>query len=158
MADLREQLEQLFRGRVCLMGLGNLDSGDDGVGVRLAEALKAEGLSHVISAGARPERYVSQVAEAGFDNLIFLDAAEFGAVPGSVVLLNSEEMAARFPQISTHTLSLGLLAKGAEANGKTKAWLLGVQPESFRAGESLTTAVQATLQLLLELLTEEARA
>jgi Ni,Fe-hydrogenase maturation factor len=69
-----------------------------------------------------------------------------------VVLLNSGEMAARFPQISTHKLSLGLLAKQAEANGKTRAWLLGVQPESLKPGEELTPTVRATLGLLLDLL------
>ena len=58
-------------------------------------------------------------------------------------------MVARFPQISTHKISLGLLAKRAEANGTTKAWLLGVQPESLKPGEELTPAVQATLELLL---------
>ena len=39
MPDLREQLQQLFQGRVCLMGLGNVTYGDDGIGVRLAEEL-----------------------------------------------------------------------------------------------------------------------
>ena len=44
-------------------------------------------------------------------------------------------MAARFPQVSTHKISLGLLARldrGAVA--RRKAWLLGVQPESLRPG------------------------
>ena len=103
-------------------------------------------------AGTAPERLIGRATEEGFDHLIFLDAVEFGAAPGSVVLLNSQGMAARFPQVSTHKLSLGLLAKRVEANGKTKAWLLGVQPESLRPGEELTPSVGATLQLLLELL------
>lgn len=151
MPDLREQLQQCFQGRVCLMGLGNLDYGDDGFGVRLAEELKSESQSCIIIAGSSPERLVSHVASEGFDHLIFLDAVEFDAAPGSVVLLNSGEMAARFPQISTHKLSLGLLARQVEANGKTRVWLLGVQPESLRPGEELTPAVRATLELLLEL-------
>ena len=57
---------------------------------------------------------------------------DFGAAPGSVVFLNSREMAARFPQISTHNISLGMLAKCVEAGGKTRAWLLGAQPESLK--------------------------
>jgi Ni,Fe-hydrogenase maturation factor len=37
MPDLRQQLEACFQGRVCLVGVGNPDLGDDGLGVRLAE-------------------------------------------------------------------------------------------------------------------------
>lgn len=178
MPDLREQLQQLLQGRVCLMGLGNVDYGDDSFGVRLAEELKSEGRdpmavrrpkpegrtegsnsacsafglrSHVIVGGTSPERLIGRVAQQGFDHVIFLDAVEFGGAAGSVVLLNSEEMATRYPQISTHKISLGVLAKWVEANGTTKAWLLGVQPESLKPGGELTPAVQATLELLLEL-------
>ncbi len=165
MPDLREQLQQLFQGRVCLVGLGNADWGDDAFGVRLADDLKSEfrseckgsrctgfGLrSQVIIAGTAPERFIGQVSDGGFDHLIFLDVVEFGGRPGSVVLLNSDEMAARFPQVSTHKLSLGLLAKQVEADGRTKAWLLGVQPASLKPGVGLTPTVEATLQLLVEL-------
>jgi hydrogenase maturation protease len=72
-------------------------------------------------------------------------------MPGSTILLDSEQMSARYPQVSTHKISLGLLAKWAEANGTTKAWLLGVQPESLKPGDELTPAVRATLELLRDL-------
>jgi hydrogenase maturation protease len=157
MPDLREQLQQLFQGRVCLMGLGNVAHGDDGFGVRLAEAIigRASALgtrSRVIIAGTTPEWLLSRAADRDCDHLIFLDAAEFGVAPGSVVLLSSAELVTRFPQVSTHKLSLGLLAKRAESNGRTKAWLLAVQPESLHPGEELTPTVAATLELLLNLL------
>ncbi len=153
MPDLREQLQQLLQGRVCLMGLGNLDYGDDGFGVRLAEELKStQGADNVVVAGTTPERFIGRAADEKLDRVIFLDAVDFGGAPGSVVLLDSQEMAARFPQVSTHKLSLSLLARQIEANGRTRAWLLGVQPGSLRLGEPLSPAVRATLALLLELL------
>ncbi|HQL77693.1 MAG TPA: hydrogenase maturation protease [Verrucomicrobiota bacterium] len=206
------------------MGLGNVDYGDDGFGVRLAEALigadkpetsaeflssggpsatfpltptlslgergnrlpsrdesrrcnlvlnrttvlplpKGEGWGEgngsaelgprhlLLNAGVSPERFIGRLAVEGFDHVIFLDAVEFGGAPGSVVLLDSQEMAARFPQVSTHKLSLGLLARQIEATGRTRAWLLGVQPGSLKPCDALTPAVQATLELLIELLT-----
>jgi hydrogenase maturation protease len=160
MLDLREQLQQLLQGRVCLMGLGNVEYGDDAFGVRLAEKLKPEvrtpksegNPSQVILCGTTPERFIGRVTDEGFDHVVFLDAVEFGGASGSVVLLDSDEMAARFPQISTHKISLGLLARQVESNGQTRAWLLGVQPESLRQGEQLSPTVQATLELLLGLL------
>jgi hydrogenase maturation protease len=136
------------------MGLGNVDYGDDGFGVRLSERLEADGLPGVIVAGTMPERFIGGVSDNSYDYLLFLDAAEFGGVPGSVVFLNAGEMAARFPQVSTHKISLGLLAKWVEESGKTKAFLLGVQPESLRNVEGLTPTVQSTLEVLSSLLNE----
>ena len=154
MPDLREQLERCFAGRVCLMGLGNTGLGDDGLGVRLAETLAGAGVPDVMVAGTTPDRFVGRVADGGFDALIFLDAVEFGGAPGSAVFLNAEEMAARFPQISTHKISLGLLARWVESGGSTRAWLLGVQPESLKPGAALTTTVRRTLDALAGLVLE----
>jgi hydrogenase maturation protease len=156
MTQLFDQLRECLRGRHCLIGLGNTDYGDDGFGVRLAEQLFESGVSDVVVAGANPERYISCAAE-GVDNLVFLDAVEFGSEPGSVVVLNAEEMTTRFPQISTHKISLGLLAKCAESNGITKAWLLGVQPESIRQGQALTPTIEKTLATLCDLLCDISR-
>jgi hydrogenase maturation protease len=148
MANLREQLDHCFQGRVCLMGLGNVDYGDDGAGVRLAEILAAGGLQEVIVAGTTPERFIGPVADTGCEHVIFLDAVEFGGPPGSVVFLDSKGMTARFPQVSTHKISLGLLAEWAEERGSTKAWLLGIQPESLKPGPDLTPTVRTTLEML----------
>jgi hydrogenase 3 maturation protease len=119
MPDLREQLQHCFRGRVCVMGLGNIDYGDDGFGVYLAESIATRlagsgNISlacHVINAGTTPERLIGSVKGKGYDHLLFLDAVEFGGEPGSILLLNADETAARFPQISTHKMSIGLLAR-----------------------------------------------
>ncbi len=62
----------------------------------------------VVFAGTAPERLVRHCADKGFDHLVFLDAVDFGGRAGSVVFLDSQEMAARFPQISTHKISLGI--------------------------------------------------
>lgn len=156
MPDLRDQLDHCFQGRVCLMGLGNVGYSDDGLGVRLAERLAAEGLAEVLVAGTTPERFIGRVSDAGYDHVVFLDAVEFGGAPGSVVFLDSEQMAARFPQISTHKISSGVLAKWIEGNGTTKTWLLGVQPESLKPGALLTTPVRNTLDVLAILLSETA--
>ncbi len=151
MRDLGQQLRLCLPGRVCLLGLGNVDYGDDGFGVRLAERLLAAGVPDVIVAGSRPERWIGRIAESSYDNLLFLDAVNFGGEPGAVVLLEAREMRARFPQVSTHKIALGTLAALVEASGITKAWLLGVQPESMNCRE-LTSAVRATLEVLADLL------
>lgn len=151
-SDLREQLEQTLQGRVCLMGVGNPEYGDDAFGVRLAQALLEAGVPYVIVAGNSPDRWVGTMADWEFDHLVFLDAVELCAAPGAVVFLDSQQITARYPQISTHKISLGVLADFVESNGITKTWLLGVQPESMKEGQDLTPTVRKTLGVLLELL------
>lgn len=150
MKNLREQLECSLAGRVCFMGLGNVDYGDDGFGVRLAEELKAAAVPDVIVARTTPDRWISHFAS--FDHIVFLDAVEFGGAPGSAVFLDSSEIAVRFPQISTHKISVGVLARWVELTGSTKAWLLGVQPESLKPGQQLSPTLQKTFEVLRELL------
>ena len=152
MSDLHEQLRSYLRKRVCLMGLGNVEYGDDGFGMRLAEKLRLDGTPEVIVAGTEPERYLGRVVDEDFDHLIFLDAVDFGGIPGSVAFLNARGIEARFPAISTHHISLGLLAKWVEANSRTSVWLLGVQPESLQRAGALTPKVETTLETLNELL------
>lgn len=175
MLDLCDQLAVLARGRVCLMGLGNEDYGDDGLGVVLARefartfSASSEGgpdtapsfaagaavtnAPVVIIAGTAPERCLSRFSDREFDHVVFFDAVEFGGEPGSAILLEGEAIAARFPQISTHKLSLGLLARWVESRG-AKAWLLGVQPASLRPTRTISSSVQATLAILNGLLAE----
>jgi hydrogenase maturation protease len=160
MPDLGEQLRKCYKGRVCLMGLGNPDYGDDGLGAVLSEKIAgrlrdggdAADRHEAINALTVPERFMGPLSGRGFDHLIFVDAVEFGGAPGSVIFMGSEEIARTFPQISTHKISAGILAKWIEAEGTTKAWLLGVQPGSLKQVKGLTKDVQATIDILEELL------
>ena len=149
---LDDELRGTLCGRVCLVGLGNPDLSDDGFGLRLAAALRAIGYPHVVEAGTTPERWVGRLADAHYDTVLFLDAVELGAEPGAVALFPAEALSARFPQISTHKLSLSLLASLMEASGHTRVWLLGAQPASLRPGGDLTPPLQRTLEALTELL------
>ncbi len=134
------------------MGLGHAGHGDDGLGLKLAEDLQAAGFSEVILAGLHPEQWLGQLMQERYDHLVFLDAVEFGAAPGALVFLDASEMERRFPQVSTHQLSLSTLAALVTAHQQTKVWLLGVQPATLHPGE-LSLPVRKTLEILPPLLT-----
>jgi hydrogenase 3 maturation protease len=142
------------------MGIGSVDFGDDGFGATLADAI-AERLirsghaslaQNVINAGTEPERMTGSVIARDFDHLVFLDAVEFGGEPGSVIFLDAKEIASRFPQISTHKVSIGLLARCITARGRTRVWLIGVQPGSLKPVYGLSAAVQKSKDILEEML------
>jgi len=151
MEGLGQKLQRTLQGRLCVMGVGNVDYGDDGFGVYLAEELLAAGVSDVIVAGIEPDHYLGQIAEQGFDHLLVIDATNFSHEPGTVVFLDASEIEAAFPQISTHKISLGVLAKVVEQTG-TKVWLLGVQPQSLEPGEDLSATMKTSMEIIQQLL------
>ncbi len=149
--DLRDDLLEAVSGRARLVGVGNVDQGDDGLGPLLARALAREGLD-AIDAGTAPENILSDIVAGGVEDVLFLDAADIGAAPGSVVLLDSGAMRARFPQVSTHKISLGTLARLIEAGSGARVRLLGVQPLALRPGEGLSQPVRETLEMLTRMI------
>jgi hydrogenase maturation protease len=149
--NLPEVLRAL-EGPVCWVGLGNADLGDDGVGVRLAEAL-ARGGARAVVAGLAPERWIETLTGGGFARVVFLDAVEFAGEPGAVVWMEAGDLAARYPQVSTHRLSLGMLARMLEDRG-VRVSLLGVKPLSLKPGAGLSEPVRRTLELLAGMLTD----
>lgn len=154
MAGLQEQLQELVARRVAWVGVGNTDLGDDGLGVRLAEMLRDAGCANVILARTTPEHCLRAVEETGRKDLVFLDATDFGGDPGSVALFDRDEIISRHPQVSTHKLSLGLLATLWEADAGRRVRLLAVQPGRLTPERGISATVQETLDVLTRLLVD----
>jgi hydrogenase maturation protease len=157
MSGLTRLLARWRGQKIALVGIGNPDRGDDGAGVRLAEAIaarlgRAAPLVRVLQAGTAPEHVLPALCSGDLDHVVFLDAVDFGGTPGEVALAGSSAMEAQHPQLSTHRLSLGLLARIIEDRGRTRAWLLGIQPGAVRPGEGLGPAVRTTVEALGEVI------
>lgn len=156
MADLLQQLKQL-NGRTLIAGVGNPDWGDDAVGIYITDILlrdlpSVSASTKVLPLYSRPENILTLLSEEHFDNVIFIDAVEFGAIPASVILLNSDEIRSRFPQISTHKISIAILAQLIEAGGTTRVYLIGIQPQNLLPETPITPAVKKSADAIVELL------
>jgi hydrogenase maturation protease len=150
--DLRHELRRALDGRTCLVGVGSADLGDDGFGPALARTISGSGF-HVIDAGTSPEDRIAEIVEGRFRNVIFLDAVDVGGTPGSAALLDAAAVQTRFPQVSTHRISLGALARLIEAGSGARVWLLGVQPLALRPG-GLSQPVRETLEMLTQMIAD----
>jgi hydrogenase maturation protease len=139
MPQLLAQLRSFARQSTLWVGVGNPACPHDNAGLRLAELLDQSAIPHVVRAGPNPERWITSVDLASYQHVVFLDAVDLGANPGSVVLLSANDIAARYPQVSTHKISLGLLARYVESSSRARAWLLGIQSQVV-AGRSSVVA------------------
>ncbi len=156
MTDLAHAIAGWRGRRLWLLGVGSVDRGDDGFGVRLCRALQPRlgagrgGTAEAIDAGVAPERFVGLAAARGCEALVFADAARFGAAPGTLLLAGASELRTRPPATATHRIPISVLAQYAEGLG-LRAWLLGVEPATL-VGPVLSAVVAGTLQALTEVL------
>jgi hydrogenase maturation protease len=135
-------------GSVIVIGLGNEDRGDDGVGPAVLAALEGKappGVRLLRLSGADP----AQVLEAwqGIGRAFLVDAMVSGAPAGTVRCFDA--VAAPLPPevrlVSTHALGAGSAVELARALGRLPAALTvyGVEGATFTLGAGLSPAAAA---------------
>jgi len=155
-AGEQKQHGAALASRIVVLGVGNTLLCDEGVGVHVARVL-AERLvdddTVVIDAGT-----LSFVLAGFIDNaesLVFVDAAQLDAEPGTVRVYEGEAMD-RFigtqRKLSVHEVSLLDLLQVARLTNRLPARraLVGIQPESTDWGESPTAAIAAAVPVACE--------
>jgi hydrogenase 3 maturation protease len=142
--------------RVVVVGVGSEMRGDDAVGMevvrRLRGALKSPNVLFVES-GVAPENFTSQIRRFKPSHVIFIDATDFGAKPGEIVL--AEPGAITGQSISTHTMPLSILAKYLREQTGAKIVLLGIQPARAQMGAEMSGPVKDSIKRVEEILLRE---
>ena len=150
--ELREYLRMLRGLRVVILGVGNVLKGDDGAGPLLCQALQGTVSAPVIDAGTTPENYLGPVIKARPQRLLIVDAVDFGGRPGTIAIFHAQQI--RASAVSTHALSLRLLANVLRDEIDVDVLLLGIQPESTELDKPVSAAVQEAIQTLTKMLCE----
>jgi hydrogenase maturation protease len=148
--------------RIVVLGLGNILLRDEGVGVRVVEAL-AERYAipaevEVVDGGTAGMDLLNTLA--GCDHLLICNAVRTGAPPASVVKLAAAEVPAAFlTRFSPHQLGvadvLATLVLTDEAPGAIT--LIGVVPVDLELGLELSPEVSAVVGQVVECLAAELR-
>jgi hydrogenase 3 maturation protease len=150
------RLEDLFadpQGRLHVIGLGNPIKKDDGVGLWIVEKLRrkvsnlrVKKFVNVHPALLRPESLISRVVAEGHRALI-VDAVEFDAVPGSILL--DSLSGTKYGYFATHNIPIRLIPAVSKDSRLESAHVLGVQPLETDAGEGLTEPVSKSAQTIV---------
>lgn len=151
------------RPRLLVLGLGNVLCSDDGAGVAavhqfLDQYEVPEGVQ-VLDGGTLGMSLLAVVADA--DELVLVDAVQAGAPPGSLVVVEGDEVVPVISErLSAHqvgVLDLLSAAQFVECYPK-RVIVLGVVPESIELGLARTPRVAASLPALVERVADELRA
>ncbi|UCE50082.1 MAG: hydrogenase 3 maturation endopeptidase HyCI [Phycisphaerales bacterium] len=138
---------------VVILGIGNANRGDDGVGPYLAERLTGRIDVEVINGEEIPERYTGVIRELNPDTIIILDAICIGEKAGAVAVLTAEDVS--MAGYSTHNASIGLLMKYLQQETGAEVFLLGIQPGSTFYGSVMTAPVRETADVLYSMMVGE---
>jgi hydrogenase maturation protease len=136
-----------------VVALGNPLRRDDGLGVRLLEALRERDLPddvELYDAGTGGMRILHKLADV--DTVILIDVVRFGGEPGESVWFTPDEVESIREEGSSHDPNLfeaiELSRRLDEAPDRIRC--LGVQPEDVSVGEGLSTPVENAIPDLLD--------
>jgi len=157
--SLGRQLRERFRSPITVLGVGNPLRGDDAAGCLVAKLLSRASNLQVIDAQEAPENYFGHLAREKHGTIVFVDAVDFGMAPGSVALIEIDQMVDYQP--TTHRLPLGILMRLLRQETGSDVFVLGIQPAAIAFGSSINQAVErgsAALAAVIQKASDEAHA
>jgi len=149
-------LKEKVVGKAAIVGMGNIIRGDDALGPKLIELLKARRpqiKSRLFDCGTAPENYIFPILATSCDTVVLIDAADLKVAPGGIKIFNLDEISN--VSFSTHNpsprLFTDLLRTGKE---NINIFVVSVQPKSNVLGEPLSREVLGSLEILADALSE----
>ncbi len=142
--------------KIAVIGIGNILMTDDGAGVfalqRLQERFLFPEYVELIDGGTKGLELLPFVE--GMEKILFIDAVNFNKKPGEVGELTKDEIPKYFAtKLSVHQIALPDLIGAGRLMGTLpeEIHLVGIQPQSIDTGYGLSPAVEARLDLLIEM-------
>lgn len=146
--------------RVVILGVGNLLLSDEGVGVRVVEALplayRLPPAVEIIDGGTCGMEMLEDLEN--LDALILVDAIRGGKAPGTPIRLAGDAVPVFFKtKLSPHQIGLSDVLATLALVGKAPKYttILGIQPVSLALGMALTPEVEAKVPELMRMVVDE---
>ncbi|MDO8804823.1 MAG: hydrogenase maturation protease [Elusimicrobiota bacterium] len=136
------------RGETLVITVGNPFRCDDGVGPFIGGRLLGRRLGfRLINAFDRPESAVDEAVGIKPAKVIFIDAADFGGLPGEVKVIAVRSIPES--SLSTHSIPLSVVAGIIGEDTRAQTVFLGIQTRNTGYGEELSPEVEASARLIL---------
>jgi len=145
------ELKSFMRYSPFLIGLGNIDRADDGLGLLVIENLQNQFPDRAFSETDRNvESIVLNLVESHKNiSFLFIDATDFGGEPGDIRFFSEDQCENIIPAFSTHKVPLTFLMDHIRRQGGHSG-LVAVQPRSLQIfGEITPLIIRAVSDLTI---------
>ncbi len=154
LAGLKSDIKNRIKGNLAIVAIGNIIRGDDGLGPKFIELLRARNVpAHLFDCGTAPENYIFPILATSCDTVILVDAADMNRDPGDVKVFDLGQISG--VSFSTHNpsprLFTDLLRTGKE---NMNIFVISVQPKNTALGEALSGEVMEGLNILADVFQE----
>lgn len=142
-----DEIRHHLRPGFVLLGVGSRMRSDDGAGSIVAERLARSGLKNAFDCGGVPENYLGRVEKLQPSDVLFVDAVDFGAPPGTAALFGGRTF--RVQSLSTHSAGLSPIVDFLAQACDALCYVLAIQPQSVAEGEGLSEPVQRAVEAIV---------
>lgn len=146
-----EEFSTVFRcympSHLVFVGLGNEYRNDDIAGLLFLRELSAVNRfkdSYYIRAERNPENFLEIILKYDPKALVFIDAADWGGIPGEIRWLGQDELSGT--KFSTHTFSIKLIEQYLSAFKEFDFFYLGIQIADQQSGMKVSPAVREAIK------------
>jgi hydrogenase 3 maturation protease len=153
-SELAVSINTRLKGKLAIVGIGNIIRGDDGLGPKLIEVLRSRGFSGaaLFDCGTAPENYIFPILSTSCDTVVLVDAADIGKEPGAAAVFDLDKISRI--SFSTHNpsprLFTDLLKTGKE---DINIFVISVQPKSTALGAAMSEEILVSLGALADIIT-----
>jgi hydrogenase maturation protease len=139
---------------VLILGIGNILLGDEGIGVRVIEAMRSQSLPQgveVIDGGTGGADLIEVIAHRR--KAIVVDAMDADCEPGTLMRLSPDDLVPRGDtRISLHDVGLldALHMAGHLGCAPAQIVIIGIQPKSVAWGTELSAELAACVPKIIE--------
>ncbi len=142
----------ILKGKVVIVGIGNILRGDDGFGPALVEKLKENEKLICIDAGSTPESYTRNIISANPDVILLADAVHLNHKVGEYEILGKNDIVKS--GLTTHDISPRMFIEYLESQIRAEIYMVGIQPQNLSLGEDLSEPVKKSLDEIKNLIME----
>jgi hydrogenase maturation protease len=143
-----------------VIGIGNPDRGDDAAGLAVARLVRADAPAGVTVIELDGDQLALLDAWDGAAEVYLVDAARFGAEPGSVVRFDADTtLGGEFSRVGTHLLGLADAIELGRALHRLPARLtgFGIEGAGYELGAPLSAEAEHAARTVAEQILRELR-
>ncbi len=139
--------------KVLILGIGNRQRGDDGVGCFLVHRLRGKVHIPALDGGVVPEKQLGPIEDVCPDVVLVVVAADVpNAAPGEITILELDQL--RSSGVTPHAADPSLLFKIIPKISRPEVIVIAVQPGISKDGKGVSNAVRVALDGLEALCVE----